>query len=149
MNWLKVERERVAAWASIAVGGVCLIAGWFGVSGTKETYQQITYIVSGGISSLFFLGLGVGLLVSADLHDEWRKMDRLERALEIIRGPQASTLYGSEALNGVMQIFTKQGAPHSRPRVEAMASAGLIQSAAYVYVDHVRLSIRVGARSSL
>lgn len=81
VNWLKVERQRVAAWASIAVGAVCLFAGWVGVSGTKETYQQITYVVSGGIASLFFLGLGVGLLVSADLHDEWRKMDRLEEAL--------------------------------------------------------------------
>lgn len=81
VNWLKIERQRVAAWASIAVGAICLLGGWIGVSGTKETYEQITYVVSGGIASLFFLGLGVGLLVSADLHDEWRKMDRLEQAL--------------------------------------------------------------------
>jgi hypothetical protein len=81
VNWLKIERQRVAAWTSIAVGGICLLAGWIGVSGTKETYEQITYVVSGGIASLFFLGLGVGLLVSADLHDEWRKMDRLEQTL--------------------------------------------------------------------
>lgn len=91
VNWLKVERQRVAAWGSIGVGAVCLISGWIGVSGTKETYQQITYVVSGGISSLFFLGLGVGLLVSADLHDEWRKMDRLEQALAGGHAPPAET----------------------------------------------------------
>jgi len=30
--------------------------------------------------------------------------------IEILTGPQASTLYGSNALNGVMQVFTKRGA---------------------------------------
>jgi len=29
--------------------------------------------------------------------------------IEIVTGPQASTIYGSNALNGVMQIFTKRG----------------------------------------
>jgi len=29
--------------------------------------------------------------------------------IEIISGPQASTIYGSNAINGVMQIFTKRG----------------------------------------
>jgi len=29
--------------------------------------------------------------------------------IEILTGPQASTIYGSNALNGVMQIFTKRG----------------------------------------
>jgi len=30
--------------------------------------------------------------------------------IEILTGPQASTIYGSNAINGVMQIFTKRGA---------------------------------------
>ena len=45
--------------------------------------------------------------------------------VEIIRGPQASTLYGSGALNGVMQIFTKKGQfGLTRPDVTAKVSAG-------------------------
>jgi outer membrane receptor protein involved in Fe transport len=48
--------------------------------------------------------------------------------IELIRGPQASTLYGSGALNGVLQIFTKRGELHSKPRIDAMASGGAIQS---------------------
>jgi len=45
--------------------------------------------------------------------------------IEILRGPQASTLYGAGALNGVMQIFTKKG--HfglARPVVSGKFSAG-------------------------
>lgn len=31
--------------------------------------------------------------------------------VEVVPGPQASTIYGSRAISGVMQIFTKQGIP--------------------------------------
>ena len=54
--------------------------------------------------------------------------------IEIIRGPQASTIYGSQALNGVIQIFTKKGKLGlTRPQVEGSATVGLVQSA---YVDN-------------
>lgn len=50
--------------------------------------------------------------------------------IEVVRGPQASTLYGAEALDGVMQIFTKKGAGAGsrRPTFSAMLSAGTIES---------------------
>jgi len=42
--------------------------------------------------------------------------DEIE-SIEIIRGPAAATLYGTEASNGVIQIFTKKGAFNQRPRL--------------------------------
>jgi TonB-dependent starch-binding outer membrane protein SusC len=49
--------------------------------------------------------------------------------VEIVRGPQASTLYGSQALNGVMQIFTKKGRfGLTRPEIEGKASVGVVES---------------------
>lgn len=49
--------------------------------------------------------------------------------IEVLRGPQGSTLYGSQALAGVMQIFTKNGEFNTPgPVIEATASAGSIQS---------------------
>jgi outer membrane receptor protein involved in Fe transport len=49
--------------------------------------------------------------------------------IEVLRGPQGSTIYGSEALAGVLQIFTKRGdLGTDRARVEAKISAGLLQS---------------------
>ncbi len=47
--------------------------------------------------------------------------------IEVTRGPQASTLYGEGAINGVMQIFTKKGQLGlTRPEVTARVAAGSI-----------------------
>jgi len=46
--------------------------------------------------------------------------------IEIIPGPQASTIYGANAVNGVMQIFTKRGSP--RPQLTFNLESGLIQN---------------------
>ena len=62
-------------------GAVALIVGYFGVSGTLETGEQLPYVVSGGLVGLFLLGLGALLWVSADLRDEWRKLDAIDRHL--------------------------------------------------------------------
>lgn len=49
--------------------------------------------------------------------------------IEIVRGPQAATLYGADAVGGVVQIFTKRGIPGlERPRVNVQAEAGLVQT---------------------
>ena len=81
VNWLKSQRDRVVAWLLIAIGGLCILGGWIGVTNTVQVYNQLTYLVSGAIVGLFFLGVGVALLLSADFHDEWRKLDRIEAAL--------------------------------------------------------------------
>jgi vitamin B12 transporter len=47
------------------------------------------------------------------------RVDDIER-IEIVRGP-ASVLYGSDAVSGVVQIFTRSG---GRPRIEAGGSSG-------------------------
>lgn len=52
-----------------------------------------------------------------------RSIDRVE----IIAGPQASAIYGSNALNGVMQIFTKRGST-ARPQVVLNFMSGVIQN---------------------
>jgi len=49
--------------------------------------------------------------------------DEIER-IEVIKGPAAATLYGTEASNGVIQIFTKRGSFSSRPRLEVTVRQG-------------------------
>jgi outer membrane receptor protein involved in Fe transport len=47
--------------------------------------------------------------------------------IEILTGPQASTIYGSNAINGVMQIFTKRGSTR-RPQFTLDFMSGVVQN---------------------
>jgi len=78
---LKKQWDRVIALALTVVGAVFLISGWVGVSGTLVLAEQAPYMVSGGLGGIFLLGVGATLWISADLRDEWRKLDRIEQAL--------------------------------------------------------------------
>jgi len=46
--------------------------------------------------------------------------------VEVLRGPQATTMYGAGASGGVMQIFTKKGQPTPRPTIQLRSAAGFI-----------------------
>jgi len=77
----KKQWDRTAGIVFTVIGVVALIGGWVGVRGTPVLAEQTRYIVSGGIGAVFFLGLGATLWLSADLRDEWRKLDRIEQSL--------------------------------------------------------------------
>jgi len=62
-------------------GVISLVVGYARVSNSSLLAEQTRYIVSGGIGGIFLLGLGATLWISADLRDEWRKLDRIEGAL--------------------------------------------------------------------
>jgi hypothetical protein len=79
---LRSQWDRVGAVVLTLVGGLCLILGYFGVSRQGLAPEQIPYIVSGGLGGIFLMGVGAALWLSADLRDEWRKLDRIEVVLE-------------------------------------------------------------------
>lgn len=78
---LKSQWDRVLAIVLTIAGAVSLIAGILGVNDSIYLAEQTRYITAGGIGGLFLLGVGATLWISADLRDEWRKLDRIERAL--------------------------------------------------------------------
>lgn len=78
---LKSQWDRSAAVVLTLAGVICLLAGYAGVADSEILAEQTRFIVSGGIGGLFLLGLGATLWISADLRDEWRKLDRIEHAL--------------------------------------------------------------------
>lgn len=81
MTWLRAEWDRVLGFTLIAIGAVLLVLGYMGVSDSPYVAEQLAYIASGGLGGLFLLGAGATLLILADLHDEWRKLDRVEAIL--------------------------------------------------------------------
>ncbi len=81
-KWLRLQWDRALAWVLVAAGAIALIAGWVGVSSTAYAAEQLPYIISGGIGGIFLLGVGATLWLSADLRDEWRKLDQIEEALQ-------------------------------------------------------------------
>jgi protein-S-isoprenylcysteine O-methyltransferase Ste14 len=90
MTFLRTQWDRAAAWLAVALGALLLLLGYLGVSHTGYVFEQVPYVVSGGIGGLFLLGLGAVLWLSADLRDEWRKLDALEAALREQRPDQGS-----------------------------------------------------------
>jgi len=80
-TWLRLQWDRTAAAALMGFGLLGLLVGWHGVSGTPFPAEQIPYVISGGLLGLFLLGLGAVFWLSADLRDEWRKLDRIEESL--------------------------------------------------------------------
>src|SRR5207245_10222597 len=89
MKWVRLQWDRCGAWALIGAGTIALSIGWFGVSSSPYPAEQLPYILSGGIVGLFLLGIGAMLWLSADLRDEWHKLDRLEQTLRESRAPEA------------------------------------------------------------
>ena len=80
----------------------------------------------GGSSVMIFVD---GVQVANSYYIQQIDVNSIER-IEILRGPQAATIYGSGAENGVIQIFTKKGSDTGiqRPRVNLTSSYGYIQT---------------------
>jgi hypothetical protein len=80
-NLLRAQWDRVLAAVAVVGGLIALLIGWIGISGTSLSYKQLPYIISGGLFGVVLIGIGMTVYLSADLRDEWRKLDSLEDTL--------------------------------------------------------------------
>jgi hypothetical protein len=79
---LRHQWDRAGAITLVAVGLVALFLGWLGASDTSFPAEQIPYVLSGGLLALCLIAIGTTLWLSADLRDEWRKLDALDGSLQ-------------------------------------------------------------------
>ena len=96
VRWVKYQWDRVSAFVLFVAGLLALLLGYLGASGSVYPAEQLPYMISGGILGIFFLGTAGILYVSADMRDEWRKLDGIEDALRRIAPPE--TVGGGAAL---------------------------------------------------
>lgn len=82
MRSLSTGWARFVAALLVAGGLLALVLGFVGASGTAYVAEQIPYVISGAITALFLLGVAATLYLSADLQEEWWKLDDIERRLD-------------------------------------------------------------------
>jgi len=80
VKWARNQWDRVGAVTLFVVGALAILLGWLGVSRSAYSAESLPYIVSGGFFGLLAVGAGGVLWLSADLRDEWRKLDSIEQA---------------------------------------------------------------------
>ncbi len=131
--------DRALAVVLTVAGAVLLVLGWFGVSGQGLTSLQIPYVVSGGLGGIFLMGAGAALWLSADLRDEWRKLDRIEAVLE-----SGLDRLGLGRDSGGGPTLT----PLSPPPVTPTAVNSTVESEVVEQVGRARRSGRSRARAS-
>jgi hypothetical protein len=104
--WLRAEWDRVLGFTFAILGALLLFLGYQGMKDTPFVADQLTYIATGGLGGLCCVAFGAAMLISADLHDEWRKLDRIEAA---IRGDAVCT--ADQALDLVNNVERLPAAP--------------------------------------
>ena len=85
MDWMRsfsTTWARLVAALLAAAGLLALVFGFVGASGTAYVAEQIPYVISGAITALFLLGVAATLYLSADLQEEWWKLDDIEQRLD-------------------------------------------------------------------
>ena len=89
-TWLSAQGDRVLGAGAVIFGAVAILLGYRGVAGTPFPAEQIPYVISGAVVGIALIGIGLTSWLSADLRDEWRKLDRIEHLLEPCEAPPAT-----------------------------------------------------------
>ncbi|MEW6472003.1 MAG: hypothetical protein AB1679_07015 [Actinomycetota bacterium] len=79
---LRSQWDRVLGVGLSIAGVAALLIGWLGASRSGFPAEQIPYVISGGLLGLCLVAIGTTMWLSADLRDEWRKLDDLDDGLE-------------------------------------------------------------------
>jgi hypothetical protein len=132
--WLRAEWDRILGTVLILAGGACLVATYQAVANDRFVAEQLADVASGGLGGLFFVAVGVMLRLQADLHDEWRKLDRIEAALRGEPLPDPSEVMTD--LTDVTDVSDRKPAtPALQP---ALIAVGLVLSGAVVALGYHR-----------
>jgi hypothetical protein len=129
MRWARGQWDRVTAVLVVLGGLLALLLGWIGVSGSAYAAGQLPYVVSGGLLGIFLLGVGGTLWLSADLRDEWRKLDRVEEALLTLAASAAEPTGTVAATPAAALAATPAAALAAAPAAAPLATPAAVDDA--------------------
>jgi hypothetical protein len=114
---IRLHWDRVSGWGLVATGAGVLAYGWWKVSKTPYPAEQMPYIVSAGIVGALLVIFGAAMLISADLRDEWHKLDRVETLLvRALDAPAVAESVESDWTSGPIELRPRE---QSRPEPRA------------------------------
>src|SRR5205814_8160197 len=129
---------KVTGLRSVSVGGGAGAARDLRIRGTASfslSQRPVVYIDGVGVDTRakeWTNAQGIGNKIACCAFAGGTSTDRLNdlnpddiERVEVLKGAAAATLYGSEATNGVIQIFTKRGKNDSRPSWSFNVASGL------------------------
>lgn len=89
-NWAVSQWDRVIGWTCVAAGAVLTVTGALSVAAAQDQLDQLSYLATGPALGLFLLGVGAILILSADLRDDWAKLDEVAATLRQSGGGDAT-----------------------------------------------------------
>ena len=127
-NKLPVERMMAFIGAGlVGIGIPLIILGWYGAAHTPYTFEQIPYMISGGLLGLALTVLG-GLFYFAywmtrQVHETRRQSDQTEQVFRRMESMMSSNGHGattevsssSPAASGAIFVTTSRGSMFHRP----------------------------------
>lgn len=122
-----IDADRIRASNADSVEDLLRREGGIQLSRNGGAGQNASVFVRGTSSAnvvVLIDGVRVGSATLGQVEFESLGLSQIER-IEILRGP-GSSLYGADAVGGVIQIFTRRG--EGEPRVTARAAVGTLRS---------------------
>jgi hypothetical protein len=112
---------QVLAFALAAAGVVALAIGWFGVSDKVEVWEQLPYLISGGLGGTALIGFGITAYVAHEHAEDRRVQSSLEARIEQLESDLAATLSRrldelEMAVAAEFDQLGQQGPSGARPR---------------------------------
>jgi hypothetical protein len=78
----KLDWRQALGGIFILVGLLALALGWLGIARTSKTYEQLSFLLSGGLGGLGLIGVGAVLLTSYEHFLDRFAIARLEARLD-------------------------------------------------------------------
>lgn len=119
-----IGREQIEQSGAVSVPDLLTVVPGLAISKNGGMGQQTSVFLRGAESDQILVlidGVKVGSATAGTTPFQDIPLDQVER-IEVVRGPRSS-LYGSEAIGGVIQIFTRKGGKGLRPSLRVSAGS--------------------------